>query len=185
LAQIKQKVGSYKKILLMNLIDKFNEYFNKLQESLNSPQDISWVKDFDNFIGNFEINDNKYRIEYLKQIGENYSYSFSILKDGKWSYDVSNIGDGFKVLSTITNGISFLFEKTNPDSITFSAIDENDTRKRLYERFCNDFCKKNNFKLSNRGTEEIIIFVLFNDMLSNDRKELIFQSVKKIIEEGK
>jgi len=169
----------------MNLIDKFNEYFNKLQESLNSPQDISWVKDFDNFIGNFEINDNKYRIEYLKQIGENYSYSFSILKDGKWSYDVSNIGDGFKVLSTITNGISFLFEKTNPDSITFSAIDENDTRKRLYERFCNDFCKKNNFKLSNRGTEEIIIFVLFNDMLSNDRKELIFQSVKKIIEEGK
>ena len=47
------------------------------------------------------------------------------------------------------------------------------------------FVKKNNFRLSNRGNEEIIIFVLFNDMLSNDRKELIFQSVKKIIEEGK
>jgi hypothetical protein len=137
------------------------------------------------FIGYFNIGEDKYRIEYLLQIGNNYSYSFSIFKDDNWSYDITKSNNTFSVLSTVTKGIEYLFSETKPDSIIFTAIDDNKTRKSLYEKFCNDFCQKNDYKLSNRGNEKLVMFIIFNDRLNNDRKELIFQSAEKIVEIGK
>lgn len=169
----------------MNLLEKFEEYFLHLEESLSTPSKVDWIQTDKNYIGYFEINNRKYRIEYLKQIGENYSFSFSYFKDEYWNYEITNIGNGFRVLSTIIESIDYLYNQTKPDSIIFSAIDDNTTRKRLYEKYCKDFCRKYNFKLSNRGNDKMIMFVLFDDNISNDRKEYIFQSAKKIVEEGK
>jgi len=169
----------------MNLFKKFEEYFLNIEESLSTSSEIIWDRNNDSFVGYFEIDGNKYRIEYLKQIGTNYSFSFSYFKDEYWNYEITNIGNGFRVLSTIISAIDFLYEQTKPDSIIFSAIDDNSTRKRLYEKFCKDFCRKANFKLSNRGNEKMILYVLFDDNISIERKEIIFQSAKKIVEKGK
>jgi len=169
----------------VNLVDRFNDYFSKIEEALSSPQDISWNFSDESSVGFFDINGVKYRIEYLKQIGNNYSYSFSIFKGGNWIYDISEDGNVFKVLSTIIHALELLFNKTGPDSIIFSAIDDNVTRKRIYERYCKDFCQKYNYKLSNRGNEKFVMFVMFDNTLLDDRKEDIFQSVKKVIEIGK
>jgi hypothetical protein len=170
---------------MYNLIEKFDEYFNKIEESLNSSVDINWIGKDKNYIGHFEISGEKYRIEYLLQIGNNYSYSFSIYKDNRWTYDISNSGNPLSVLSTVVKGIEYLFNETKPDSIIFTAIDDNQTRKSLYEKYCNDFCIKNDYRLSNRGNDKMMMFVLFDDKLDIDKKDLIFQSAKKIIEIGK
>jgi hypothetical protein len=169
----------------VNLLEKFEEYFLKIEESLSTPSKVDWIQDGNNHIGLFEINGNRYRIEYFKQIGENYSLSFSYFDDEHWNYEITNIGNGFRVLSTIIKSIDYVYNLTKPDSIIFSAIDDNTTRKRLYEKYCKDFCEKFGFKFSNRGNDRMVMYVLFDDNVSNDRKEMIFQSVKKIVEEGK
>ena len=93
----------------MDLIKRFNDYFDKIEEALNTPAEINWQEGQEALIGFFEVDGNKYRIECLKQIGNNYSYSFSIFKDGNWSYELTNIGrSGFSVLATITVGLEHL-----------------------------------------------------------------------------
>jgi hypothetical protein len=172
----------------MDLINRFNDYFDKIEEALNSPVNINWTEVEDDLIGLFEVDDNKFKIECLKQIGNNYTYSFSIFRDGKWSYQLANLDrGGFIVLATIMIGLEYLYNKRTPNSIMFSAVDNNDTRKRLYEKHCHTFCEKHNLKLSNRGDDEKskVLFLMFNDIISQDEKEEIFQSVKKVIEEGK
>lgn len=170
----------------MNLVKKLNDYFNLIEESINSPREITWENLENSLIGYFYIDNIKYRIECLNQIGNNYSYSFSYLNNNKWKYELSNLGtSGFSVLSTISIGVDYLQNKYNPNSIIFSAIDDSDVRKRLYEKKCKQFCDKYNYKLSNRGNDDKIIFVLFKDNISISEKEEIFNSVKKVIEQGK
>lgn len=170
----------------MNLINRFNDYFDRIEESLDSPQKVKWMESDDSLMGFFKVGNIKYRIECIKQIGNNYSYSFSFLNNEKWEYDLNNIGsDGLKVLSTIMYGIDYLYDTFSPNSIIFSAIDKSDTRKRLYKIYCDKFCIKNDYKLSNRGNEDMVMFILFNDKVSDMEKEEIFGSVKKIIEDGK
>lgn len=87
----------------MNLIDKFDEYFNKIREYLDSPLDIKWLQVKNGYIGQFNIDDWNYKIEYLKQIGNNWSFSFSYFDKDKniWSYQISHKGTtGLNVLST-------------------------------------------------------------------------------------
>jgi len=170
----------------MDLIKRFNDYFDKIEEALNTPAEINWQEGQEALIGFFEVDGNKYRIECLKQIGNNYSYSFAIFKDGNWSYELTNIGrSGFSVLATITVGLEHLYQKRTPNSIMFSAVDNNDTRKRLYKSHCDKFCAKHGYKLSNRGNEMQVLFLMFNDNLNDEQKEEIMQSVQKIVEEGK
>ena len=61
----------------MDLMKRFNEYFNKIEESLTNPSQINWLINNNSYIGNFTVDDVEYKIEYLKQIGNNWSYSFS------------------------------------------------------------------------------------------------------------
>lgn len=172
----------------MNLIEKFDEYFNKIGESLDSSLDINWSVIKNGYLGQFNVDDWNYKIEYLKQIGNNWSFSFSYFDKDKniWSYQISHKGtSGLNVLSTIKEGLYNMYNFTKPNSIIFSAIDSSDTRKRLYQSFCEEFCQKNNWKFSNRGNNDSQIFVMFDDSVSNEHKEEIMQSVKKIVETGK
>jgi len=172
----------------MDLIKKFNEYFDKIEESINSPKSIDWENTEGEYIGKFSVEDIDYRIEYLRQIGNNWSYSFSYFDINKniWSYEISHKGTGgFAVLSTVKSGLYYVYEKTSPNSIIFSAIDYSETRKRLYQAFCEEFCEKNKWKFSNRGTEDKRLFLMFNDKVSDSDKEEIMLSVKKIVESGK
>ena len=146
---------------------RFNEYFDKIEESLDNPSQISWIVNNNSYIGEFTIDNVEYRIEYVKQIGNNWSYSFSYFDIDKntWSYNISHKGSGgFGVLSTIKSGLYHLYDKKNPNSIIFSAIDSSDTRKRLYQSFCEEFCKNNNWIFSNRGSDDKRLFVMFNNV---------------------
>ena len=75
----------------MDLIKKFNEYFDKIEESINSPKSIDWENTEGEYIGKFSVEDIDYRIGYLRQIGNNWSYSFSYFDINKniWSYEIS------------------------------------------------------------------------------------------------
>lgn len=173
---------------MMDLIQNFDEYFNKIEESINSPKEIKWSFNNNQYIGFFNVDDSDYRIEYLKQVGNNWSFSFSYfdVKMNEWSYDISHKGSGgYSVLSTIKLWFNTMYEKTNPNSIIFSAIDSSDTRKRLYKFFCEKFCQKNNWKFTSRGNDELHLFVMFDDSISNSDKEEVMISVKKVVEIGK
>jgi hypothetical protein len=170
----------------MDLIKTLNEYFDTVEESLNSVENINWQGSSNELIGCFQVGNNKYRIECIKQIGNNYTYTFSYFINDEWSYELTNLGiGGFSVLSTVIYGMDHLYNKYCPNSIIFSTIDDSDTRKRLYRSHCDRFCKKNNYKLSNRGDSKNLLFVLFKDNISETEKEEIFDSSKKIIEQGK
>jgi hypothetical protein len=172
----------------MDLMKRFNEYFNKIEESLTNPSQINWLINNNSYIGNFTVDDVEYKIEYLKQIGNNWSYSFSYFDIDKniWSYNISNKGSsGFSVLSTVKFGLYYLYDKTKPNSIIFSAIDSSNTRRRLYQSFCEEFCKNNNWNFSNRGSDEKRLFVMFNNNISDSDKEEVFLSVQKVVELNK
>jgi hypothetical protein len=172
----------------MDLMKIFNEYFDKIEESLDNPSQINWIINNNSYIGEFTIDNVEYRIEYVKQIGNNWSYSFSYFDNDKniWSYNISHKGSGgFGVLSTVKSGFYHLYDKTNPNSIIFSAIDSSNTRKRLYQSFCEEFCKNNNWIFSNRGSDNKRIFVMFNNDIINLDKEEVFLSVQKIVELSK
>ena len=167
---------------------RFNEYFDKIEESLDNPSQINWIINNNSYIGEFMIDNVEYRIEYVKQIGNNWSYSFSYFDIDKntWSYNISHKGSvGFVVLSTVKSGLYHLYDKTNPNSIIFSSIDSSDTRKRLYQSFCEEFCKNNNWIFSNRGSDDKRLFVMFNNDISDSDKEEVFLSVQKIVELSK
>ena len=167
---------------------RFNEYFNKIEESLTNPSQINWLINNNSYIGNFTVDDVEYKIEYLKQIGNNWSYSFSYFDIDKniWSYNISNKGSsGFSELSTVKFGLYYLYDKTKPNSIVFSAIDSSNTRRRLYQSFCEEFCKNNNWNFSNRGSDEKRLFVMFNNNISDSDKEEVFLSVQKVVELSK
>ena len=172
----------------MDLMKRFNEYFDKIEESLDNPSQINWIINNNSYIGEFMIDNVEYRIEYVKQIGNNWSYSFSYFDIDKntWSYNISHKGSvGFVVLSTVKSGLYHLYDKTNPNSIIFSSIDSSDTRKRLYQSFCEEFCKNNNWIFSNRGSDDKRLFVMFNNDISDSDKEEVFLSVQKIVELSK
>jgi hypothetical protein len=170
----------------MNLIKKFEDYFKEINEAFNTDVDITWIETNDNMLGTFKVDENIFKIECYRQIGNNWSYSFCIYKNNIWSYDIADLGkNGFSVLSAVIKGLNYLYNKQYPNSIMFSAIDDSNTRKRLYEKFCNDFCKKHDYKLSNRGNDSKVFFILFKDGISENEKEEIFNSVKKVIENGK
>ena len=69
---------------------RFNEYFDKIEESLDNPSQINWIINNNSYIGEFMIDNVEYRIEYVKQIGNNWSYSFSYFDIDKntWSYNI-------------------------------------------------------------------------------------------------
>lgn len=133
-----------------------------------------------------KLKNHQITLEYVKQIGNNWSYSFSYFDNDKniWSYNISHKGsEGFSVLSTIKSGLYYLYGKTNPNSIIFS--DSPDTRKRLYQSFCEEFCKNNNWIFSNRESDDKRLFVMFNNDISDSDKEEVFLSVQKIVELSK
>lgn len=170
----------------MNLIKKFDDFFKIINESLDTSQEINWVDINQSLIGYFKIEENKYRIECLKQIGNNYTYSFSFFKDNNWNYELSNLGtNGYSILSTVIFGLEHIYNILNPNSIIFSAIDDSTTRKRLYANYCYKFCKNHNLTLSNRGNDDKVLFILFKNILNDLEKEEIFSSVQKIIVDGK
>lgn len=170
----------------MNIIKEFNNYISLVEESLDSPVDISWEFNTNEIFGYFSVDDKKYRIEFLKQIGNNWSYSFSYLSENSWSYNITHSGvSGFSVLSTIKSGLYEMYKNFNPNSIIFSAIDNSNSRKRLYKSFCQDFCQVNSLNFSNRGDDHHQIFLMFRNDLESNEKEEIMLSVKKIIEIGK
>jgi hypothetical protein len=172
----------------MDLIKRFNDYFNKLEEALNTPSEIDWSKENNNLIGFFDINDIKYKIECLKQIGNNYAYLFSFYDTelNDWSFRLTNKGlDSFKVLSTIKEGLNYVFKNLNPNSVIFSAIDNSDSRKRIYLTFCETFCKENSLLFLDKGTNDRKIYLLYKDNLSSVDKEEIMESLIKVIEIGK
>jgi hypothetical protein len=148
----------------MDIIKRFNDYIYSVLESLNSNIDIDWIKSENEIYGYFYVNDIKYRLEFIKQIGNNWSYSFSYEKDNKYLYEIPTElrFDGFKVLSAVKNGLYYLYELIKPNSIIFSAIDSSDTRKRLYKNFCKSFSDDMNLNMTNRGTEEKQVYLLFD-----------------------
>jgi hypothetical protein len=169
------------------LIKDFNLYFDKIEEALQSSKDINWDKTNNSLTGLFEVNNTQYKIKCLKQVGNNWTFSFYYLDNNNdWSIEMKNDGiNSFKVLPTIQNGIKYLYNITKPNSIIFSAIDSNENRKGIYLNFCKSFCDEIGFKFSNRGNNDLMIYVLFDDNISDIDKDDIMYSVKKIIEIGK
>ena len=170
----------------MDLIKRLDEYFNKIEEAFNNPMEIKWVNvDLSSF-GYFNIGEQEYRIECFKQLGNNYSYSFSYKKNNTWCYKASNLGVGnFSVLSTTIQGMDFILNKYNPNSIIFTSLDDSDSRRRLYKTYCDKFCKVNNYKLSNRDGDEMMLYLLFKPDLIEEELEEVYKSVQKIIELNK
>jgi len=168
----------------MSFIKKFDDYLNKLDEALNSNININWIETNTTLIGEFEVNDSKYEIECKKQISNNWTFSFFYLDDnGDYISSMKNDGiNMYKVLSAIKTGFYYLYDAKSPNSIIFSAIDDSNTRKRLYTSFCETFCKEKKMKFLNKGNSKYIIYVLFNDSLNQNEKDNILYSLQKIIE---
>ena len=173
----------------MKKLDSFFKYLNNINEILDNPSSINWKNINNDYIGEFNIGKDEYRIECFKQVGNNYSFSFSYYDGTDWTNDITNIGNQFKVMATIVDGIDFILSK-NYDSIIFSVIDENETRINLYDLHCKTIEKRDGLKYykksskvsTNKGIKELYMFILYKENINQND---LMESVKKIIVSGK
>jgi len=159
-------------------------------EIMNSPLPIKWIDKDDKLRGLFVVNENIYQIVCEDKGFDIWKYDFYHYKENKeFNPELTNLDkDKYRVLSTVNSGMDYLYSTKKVDAIIFGATDNSSGRKKLYERFCNDFSKKNNLKYytqiySNPELDlDQQLFVLYKETIDMD---ILKQTIYNTIEEEK
>jgi hypothetical protein len=166
------------------VIDKYQEYVDKMNELFENKVDVQWFIKPDALYGKFSIIDKEFLIVINKEEFNSISTNFYMKYDNYWLTDLTNINDMFitsRVLSTVRFELEEYVKLNQPDAIIFLASDDSRGRKTLYNNFCYKFQSKfNNYnynKYENK-TEKITIFVLYNLSFDLNNLQAIGNTIK-------
>lgn len=166
-------------------IKKLDEYFKMLSEAFDNPLNIKWIDEGNKLIGLFYVYENVYQINCNKKNNDIWKYDFYLYEDSTNSLSPEITGfkkDKYRVLPTIKSGLEYLIKNKNVNAIIFGATDKSKGRKKLYESFCVDFARNNNFEYYTKLQDDKQIFVLYK---SNINKNVLMDTIIKTIEEEK
>lgn len=166
------------------MIKKLDEYFRIISEAFENPLPIKWVDKNNILIGLFIVNDNIFQINCINKNSNIWKYDFYIMdKDKNFSPELTkNEKDKYRVLPTVKSGMKYLIETKEVEAIVFGATDSSRGRKKLYESFCNDFSKENNFDYYTNIQDDKQIFVMYK---KNIDKNILTDTIIKIVDEEK
>ena len=166
------------------MIKKLDEYFKIISEAFDSPLPIRWVDKDSILIGLFTVNDNIFQINCINKTNNIWKYDFYIMdKEKNFSPELTkNEKDKYRVLPTIKSGMKYLIDNKKVNAIVFGAVDKSKSRKKLYESFCMDFARNNNFEYYTKLQDDKQMFVLYK---SNIDKNILMNTIIKTIEEEK
>jgi len=166
------------------MIKKLDEYFKIISEAFDNPLPIRWVDKDSILIGLFTVNDNIFQINCINKTNNIWKYDFYIMdKDKNFSPELTkNEKDKYRVLPTIKSGMKYLIDNKKVNAIVFGTVDKSKSRKKLYESFCNDFSKENNFDFYTNIQDDKQIFVMYK---KNIDKNILTDIIIKIVDEEK
>ena len=166
------------------MIKKLDEYFKIISEAFENPLSIRWVDKDNILIGLFTVNNNIFQINCINKNNNIWKYEFYIMDENKnFSPELTkNEKDKYRVLPTVKSGMMYLVNNKKVDAIVFGATDSSRGRKKLYESFCNDFSKENNFEYYTSIQNDKQIFVMYS---KNIDKNILIDTIIKIVDEEK
>lgn len=165
-------------------IKKLDDYFDIISEALKNPLDIKWVDKNNKVIGLFTVNNNIYQINCINKENSIWKYDFYFLEKNKLlSPKLTGLEkDKYRILPTVKVGLEHLNSLKKPDAIVFGATDKSKGRKKIYESFCIEFAKTNNFEFYTKMENDKQIFILYKN---NIDRNILTKTVFNIIEEEK
>lgn len=163
-------------------VDKFDEFLNSLFESYDSHVDIKWIDKDNKLIGLFSVEGRVYQITCINKGGNVWTYKFHIydtIKNG-FSPELTNFNTGkMSVLSTIRRGMDYLINTKSPNAIIFGALDESESRKKLYWIYSSEIVREYEYERITQNQNNKQIFILYKKI----DKNYLLTIVKNIIEE--
>lgn len=166
------------------MITKLDEYLKTISEAFQNPLHIQWVDKINSLIGLFHVNENVYQINAINKGNDIWKYDFYFFEDNK-SFNPSLTGlekDKYRVLPTVKSGMEYLVNQKKVDAIIFGATDKSSGRKKLYESFCVNFSKNNNFEYYSKMQDDKQIFVLYKSYINMN---VLTDTIISIIDEEK
>jgi hypothetical protein len=119
------------------------DFFRALMEVFTTKQSLSWTRDYDSFVTNFEVDGNEYGITIRQDDFDGiifYDVNFYLIKNNSISHSSTNFDKNqFKILGIVVNGIQ---EKIPDAGLVYFAAklgdsanrQEYDSKVKLYSR---------------------------------------------------
>ena len=135
-------------------IKEFNEFLDKMSESLDSAIEIEFIeKNDEQWYSEFIISEMKFFL-LIKLIitpdisNDNKCYvcKFGTIQDGEKNFKKLKDNDTFrslKVLSTVKKYLNLFLLEKNPNTLTFFGSDKHATRIKLYQLFADEIINNN------------------------------------------
>ena len=139
----------------------------KLFELFNTYIDVKYEYYMNGSIhGEFYIDDNLYHIimDKIQYNNKWYEFKFYRVINGMPSYAMQNNSNNFKVLSTIKNSFTDLFNRINPDIMVFQCKDYQESRIDNYSKFAIIISKDKKYKYKKIKRKDNNFFVLYKNL---------------------
>jgi hypothetical protein len=136
-------------------IKKFKDFLNSSSESFDNVISVDYItKNDDLWDGKFSVSNNDYFIKIriiesinIKKSDKIYICKFgNIDKDGKKNFKKLKDNDlfrGLSALGTIRYNLTEFLKEIDPNVLTFYGSDNDETRIKLYQHFCEEIISKN------------------------------------------
>lgn len=160
--------------LIENRIKKFKNYLDNANESLNNIIDMNWIKkDDDEWNGDFVIDDKIFNILIKRVvldsiIKEDFVYltKFGLKNGDDINYKKltdNNTHRSLTTLATIRHNLKIFIKEQKPKVLTFITSDSDETRIKLYQRFCDEIIDNNkNYFSVYHVYNKLPIFIICN-----------------------
>lgn len=143
-------------------MDSFNEYFDKLEEALTNPVPVTWQKSDDSWLGQFCISETQYDISITRPRPDYDHYAFKFQGNGNYVM-LNNIPTALRSIPTIDAAATEFLHDVMPEALFFFATDQSESRKMMYDRFCDKIVKSGVYQKQSRKTLGIQVYTLFKD----------------------
>lgn len=123
------------------------KFLKKIQEVLDNPLSVNWIKTDSNWVGIFNTTENQYNIVITKIKYDVWKFKFFIKINNMLSVELTdNRYDTWKVLSTINKSVYYFIDEVKPNGIIFGANNDSKSRVKLYSKFANECSNKFKYK---------------------------------------
>lgn len=128
-----------------NEYNKIDVYINSVFEAIDNPLEVEYSFIDDVLYGTFNDGKTDYVIEAEHIIHNFFTFKFKANDNGEYTVDLNNNRgvEKYRVLATVKNSLFFILDELKPNGVIFGALDKSKGRKRLYDKFVEEYLLKN------------------------------------------
>jgi len=155
------------------MIQKFKEFFDKIEEAAKNPLPITWTKSETEWTGEFSLQENIYEIKIARPNPDFNFYYFKFSANGQYKM-ISDPTSVFRVVPTIDRAANEFLTEVQPDAMFFFALDKSEARRMMYDRFCLNFVNMNKqYRYETREFMEYQCFILYTESCDTERLQSV------------